>query len=114
MMKTVSQDESKRELERAVRVAEPGEERALARVRLATSERRRGQLDLAALALEGALGEGGSLDLAGGELAAILADDPGDPGAHRALACFASLVARRSADPFPLASGASRARTAVV
>jgi hypothetical protein len=105
-----SQDERKRERERDLAAAQPGDERALARVRFATSERRRGQLDLAALALEEALREGGALELAGSELAAVLAEDTGDPGAYRALACFAAVRPPEPATgPFPLAALATSA-----
>jgi hypothetical protein len=95
-----SQDESRREQERALRAAAPGPERGAARLAVVAAERRRGQLDLAALALEEAIREGGPLELAGAELGQILAQDPRDPGARRALACFAA-VRVPSSDPFP-------------
>jgi len=95
-----SQDESRREQERALRAAAPGPERGAARLAVVAAERRRGQLDLAALALEEAIREGGPLELAGAELGLILAQDPRDPGARRALACFAA-VRVPSTDPFP-------------
>lgn len=96
-----SQDESRRELERALTEAAPGEERAAARLRFARSERRRGQPDVAAFQLEEALREGAERQAAGNELAALLAEDVGDPGARRALACFSALHAPGSgAGPF--------------
>src|SRR5687767_1753326 len=97
-----SQDTERRERERRLAATPEGDERAFERVRLASSERRRGQLDLAALALEDALREGDAHDLAGAELAAILALDPGDPGAYRALACFAAILPPPISSPFPL------------
>ncbi len=83
-------DEARRDRERALRGASSGEERAAARLRVAAEERRRGQLDLAALAVAEALREGAERDDAGSELAAILAADVSEPGAHRALRCFAA------------------------
>ncbi len=69
---------------------------------VAASRRRLGELDLAALALEEAIELGAAADLAGGELAALLAFDPGDPGAYRALHSFTRIRPSRAAGPFPL------------
>jgi hypothetical protein len=87
-----SQDQARRERERALREAGPGEERARLRLLQAASERRAGQLDLAALGLEEALREGAPLEDAGAELAAILSQDTDEPGAHRALGCFSAIT----------------------
>ncbi len=107
-----SQDEARRERERALREAGPGEERARLRLLQAASERRAGQLDLAALGLEEALREGAPLDDAGAELAAILAQDPGEPGAHRALGCFSAVTGTGALFPHALAAGGAGVRRA--
>jgi hypothetical protein len=92
-----------------MREARPGVERAAARVRLAAQERRRGQLDLAGLQLMEALREGAAASDAGAELAALLAADPSERGAERALHCFAALLLPgRAGDPFPGVGGVSR------
>lgn len=103
-----SEDSRRREGERALQAAAGEAERGLARVRLAAGERRRGELDLAALALEQALREGVSPGVAGAELGAVLAADPGPPGARRAAACFGALQPGEGegAGPFPLVTGA--------
>jgi hypothetical protein len=104
MIERRSDHETRRDRERELVAAASGEERAAARLRLATAERRRGELDLAALAVEQALREGASPGLAAAELASILASDTSEAGARRALACFSAVRPEEGggAGPFPL------------
>ena len=98
-----SDDERRREGERQLLAASGDAERGRARVRLAAGERRRGELDLAALALEQALREGAGEEAVGPELAAVLAVDPGTAGARRAAAAFGAVPSPGGdAGPFPL------------
>jgi hypothetical protein len=108
-----SDDEQRRADERALSAAATDEERGRARVRVAAGERRRGELDLAALALEQALREGAEPELVAPELAAVLALDAGEPGARRAVACFEAVRPPEPVlGPFPLVRGHGAVRLA--
>src|SRR5262249_28531459 len=109
-----SDDERRRSHERELTAASSEAERGRARVRLAADDRRRGELDLAALALEQALREGADPELVAPELAAVLARDAGGRGARRAVACFEAVRPPEPvAGPFPLVQGPGGVRLAL-